>query len=81
LLTGTIFAALGTKPLSAILFAQVANGFLLPIVAIFLLVVMNRRELLGEYCNGPLANALGALVVLVTAGLGAVKLFGVFGLL
>jgi Mn2+/Fe2+ NRAMP family transporter len=81
LLIGTIFAALGTKPLTAILFAQVANGFLLPIVAVFLLVVMNRRALLGEYCNSPLANALGVGVVLVTAGLGIVKLLGVFGLL
>ncbi len=81
LLTGTVFAALGTKPLTAILFAQVANGFLLPVVAIFLLVVMNRQQLLGKYCNGPLANALGTLVVLVTTGLGAVKLLGVFELL
>ncbi|MBE9538152.1 MAG: Nramp family divalent metal transporter [Proteobacteria bacterium] len=81
LLSGTVFATLGTKPLTAILYAQVANGLLLPFVAVFLLVVMNRRELLGEYCNGPLANALGVLVVLVTAGLGLVKIFGVFGLL
>ena len=81
LLIGTVFAALGTKPLTAILFAQIANGFLLPIVAVFLLVVMNRRALLGEYCNGPLANALGFVVVLITAGLGIVKLLGVFGLL
>ena len=81
LLTGTVFAALGTKPLTAILFAQVANGFLLPVVAIFLLVVMNRTPLLGQYCNGRLANTLGALVVLVTTGLGAVKLLGVFTLL
>ena len=81
LLVGTVFAALGSKPLAAILFAQVANGFLLPIVAIFLLVVMNRRSLLGEHCNGPVANAMGLLVVLVAIGLGAVKLLGVFGLL
>lgn len=81
LLTGTVFAALGTKPLTAILLAQVANGFLLPIVAVFLLVVMNRRELLGKYCNGPFANGLGALVVLATSGLGITKLLGVFGLL
>src|SRR5690606_34855207 len=59
LLTGTTFAALGSKPLAAILFAQVANGFLLPIVAVFLLVVMNQRKLLGEFTNGPLANLLG----------------------
>ena len=81
LLTGTVFAALGTKPLTAILFAQAANGFLLPVVALFLLAVMNKKQLLGKYCNGLLANALGAVVVLITAGLGIVKLFGVFGLL
>jgi len=81
LLTGTLFAALGTKPLAAIILAQVANGFLLPIVAIFLLLVMNKRSILGEYCNGYLANFLGGLIVLVTAGLGSVKILGLFGLL
>ena len=81
LFSGTVFAALGSKPLTAILFAQVANGFLLPIVAIFLLVVMNKRQLLGEYCNGPLANTLGIAVVLIATGLGAVKLLRVFAIL
>lgn len=76
---GTAFAALGSKPLAAILFAQVANGLLLPVVAVFLLVVMNHRELLGEQVNGPVANALGVLVVAIATGLGAVKLLGVAG--
>ena len=79
LLCGTLFAALGTSPLAAILFAQAANGFLLPICAIFLLVVVNRREQLGEYVNGPLANLAGAVVVLVTLGLGGLKILRVFG--
>jgi manganese transport protein len=81
LLCGTVFAAIGTKPITAILFAQVANGFLLPVVAIFLLVVMNRRQLLGEHCNGILANILGVIVILVTTLLGAVKLLRVFDVL
>lgn len=81
LLCGTVFAAIGTKPITAIVFAQVANGFLLPVVAIFLLVVMNRRQLLGENCNGVLANILGVVVILITTLLGAVKLLGVFGVL
>ncbi|MBA6412823.1 Nramp family divalent metal transporter [Parahaliea sp. F7430] len=81
LATGTVFAALGSQPLAAILFAQVANGFLLPIVAIFLLVVMNQRQRLGEHVNGPVANTLGAFVVLVALGLGAVKLLQVAGLI
>lgn len=81
LFCGTLFAAVGTKPLVAIMFAQVANGFLLPVVAIFLLLVMNRRQLLGEYCNGLLANALGITVVVIATGLGAAKLLQVFELL
>ncbi|MDQ3611506.1 MAG: divalent metal cation transporter, partial [Actinomycetota bacterium] len=64
-------ALLGTSPLQAILFAQAANGVLLPIIAVFLLVVMNRGDLLGEHRNGPVANVLGGLVVLVATGLGA----------
>jgi NRAMP (natural resistance-associated macrophage protein)-like metal ion transporter len=79
LITGTVFAAMGSKPLTAIVFAQAANGFLLPFVAIFLLAVMNRRRLLGDYCNGPVANALGTVVVLTAIGLGGVKLAAVFG--
>jgi Mn2+/Fe2+ NRAMP family transporter len=80
LLTGTVFAALGTRPLTAILFAQAANGFLLPICAIFLLLEMNRERELGRYTNRPLSNLLGGLVVLVTLGLGGLKILQVLGL-
>ena len=81
LLTGTVFAAVGTKPLLAILFAQAANGFLLPICAVFLLIVMNREKILGTYRNSPLSNGLGGAVVLVTLGLGGLKILKVFGVL
>ena len=67
---GTLVALIGYKPVSLILVAQVANGSLLPIVAIFLLVAMNRRSLLGDRVNGPVANILGGMVILVTLGLG-----------
>ena len=63
-------ALIGYKPISLILVAQVANGILLPIVAVFLLVAMNRRSLLGDRVNGPVANVLGGLVILITVGLG-----------
>jgi manganese transport protein len=72
LVMGTALAASGQKsPQATILFAQFANGLLLPLVAVFLLMAVNRRDLLGEYKNGLLANLIGVLVVLVTAGLGA----------
>ena len=79
LATGTVFAAVGTKPLLAILFAQAANGFLLPICAIFLLIVMNSEKILGTYRNTRFSNILGAAVVLVTVALGALKILKVFG--
>jgi Mn2+/Fe2+ NRAMP family transporter len=81
LVCGTLFAAMGTRPLAAIVFAQAANGFLLPVVAVFLLIVMNRRDLLGEYRNHLLTNLAGSLVVMIAIGLGAVKLLRVFSVL
>jgi Mn2+/Fe2+ NRAMP family transporter len=63
-------ALLGIRPVELILVAQVANGLLLPVVATFLLITMNRKSVLGAHTNGPLRNALGLLVVLIAAFLG-----------
>ena len=73
---GVVVAGAGFKPLPAILFAQATNGLLLPIIAIFLLIVMNKSKALGEFRNGLWSNLAGALVVSVVVGLGAYKLFG-----
>ena len=63
-------ALLGIRPVELILVAQVANGLLLPIVATFLLITMNRKSVLGEHTNGPIRNAFGLIVVLIAAFLG-----------
>ncbi|TGD73919.1 divalent metal cation transporter [Mangrovimicrobium sediminis] len=81
LAVGVLFAMLGSSPVAAILFAQAANGLLLPGCALFLIALMNRRDVLGEYRNRLPSNLAGALVVGVTLALGGVKLLGVFGLL
>ncbi|ACT57876.1 Nramp family divalent metal transporter [Hirschia baltica] len=70
LATGVIFSVSGIKPISLILIAQTANGLLLPIIATFLLMVMNRKALLGQYANSLSSNIAGAIVLLVTLGLG-----------
>ncbi|MEJ2187727.1 MAG: Nramp family divalent metal transporter [Gemmatimonadota bacterium] len=76
---GVLFAATGVKPVPAILFAQVANGVLLPAVAVFLLLAVNDKRWMGTRVNGTLANVLGAAVVLVTLGLGARALWSALG--
>ena len=78
LISGLIFASLGIKPLLAILFAQAANGLLLPIIAIFLIWVMNQSKLLGEFKNGLMSNLIGGLVVLFVSLLGLYKLWSLF---
>lgn len=79
LAAGTVLAFLGQDPVAAIVFAQAANGILLPVVAVFLLVVTNRRDILGEHVNGVTANVLGTIVVLVAAGLGGYQIASALG--
>jgi manganese transport protein len=75
---GAAFAATGQRPLEAILLAQAANGLLLPVIAGFLLWVMNRREIMGSARNGWRANLAGGTVVLLAATLGATAIYRLF---
>ena len=70
---------LGIRPTELITIAQVANGLLLPIIAVFLLLAMNNRTLLGEHVNTLRANLLGGGVVAITFLLGARLILRVFG--
>ena len=81
ILVGVTFAIIGSSPTQAIVFAQAANGLILPIVAVFLLVVMNRRDLLGDHVNSTGANIVGGIVVLIAIGLGIRSLLSAFGVL
>lgn len=77
LIIGAVVCFMGIKPLTAILFAQASNGLLLPFIALFLLWVMNRQDILGDYTNGWLSNTFGGFIVLLVSGLGIYKLISV----
>lgn len=76
---GVVFSLVGASPIEAIVFAQVTNAILLPVVAVFLIYVMNDRELLGEYRNSTVQNVLGGIVTLVVVWLGIRTLLSVAG--
>ena len=80
LLTGIIIASLGFRPTALILFAQVANGLLLPILAIYLLWIVNDKALMGKYVNSKLINLFGVVVIIVTLILGLNSIFTAFGI-
>jgi len=69
LVVGALFAAVGLRPVPLILFAQVANGLLLPAVAVFLLLAVNDRARMGRWANARWMNVIGSGVVLVVLGL------------
>jgi Mn2+/Fe2+ NRAMP family transporter len=75
---GVTLALAGLQPVPAILFAQAANGILLPAVALFLLLAVNDRRWMGARANGWIANLTGGVVVLIAALLGARALQRVF---
>ena len=70
ILIGVVTSAIGFEPLEVILIAQALNGIILPIIAILIFVIINKKGLLGKYKNGPLMNVIGFLVVAVVSFLG-----------
>lgn len=76
LLTGLAFGLAEVRPIPAIILAQALNGLLLPFVAVFLLIVVNDRRLMGrDGVNGPLSNGALGVVVATTVLLGTLNVF------
>lgn len=78
---GIIFASIGFKSIEIIKFAQVANGLLLPLIAGFLIWIMNKSSILGSYKNSLLQNVISTIVLGVTLFLGMKSVLNVFNLI
>ena len=78
---GVVFSTVGFKSIEIIKFAQVANGLLLPIIAGFLLWIMNKASVLGEYRNSKLQNVVGIIILVTTICLGIKGILSVFKLI
>jgi NRAMP (natural resistance-associated macrophage protein)-like metal ion transporter len=66
-------------PLIGVMFvSQVVNGILLPFVLIFVLLLINRTDLMGDQVNGPIFNVIAwtssAVMILLTLALVATSL-------
>jgi NRAMP (natural resistance-associated macrophage protein)-like metal ion transporter len=59
----------GLPLLKVILISQVANGILLPFVLAFMLILINRERLMGEYRNGLWGNAIAGATSLIMVAL------------
>jgi Mn2+/Fe2+ NRAMP family transporter len=57
----------GYNPITMLVYSQVLNGIFTPILIIFLLMICNRKKLMGNYRNGFWTNLLGILTALFMA--------------
>lgn len=62
------------------LWSQVLNGLLLPVVLICMILLVNKKEIMGQYVNKPLNNIISWTTIIVLIGLSVtllvMKLFG-----
>ena len=59
----------GFPLLRVMYWSQVGNGILLPFVLIFMLRLINNKDIMGEFTNGKIFNAIAWLTVLVVIAL------------
>jgi Mn2+/Fe2+ NRAMP family transporter len=87
IVTGAVLVLYPSAPLILIMYlSQVANGILLPFVLIFMLKLINDRELMGDHVNSKAFNGIAwtttAVMIVLTAILVVVTVFpGLPGLL
>ncbi|MFA4985360.1 MAG: Nramp family divalent metal transporter [Candidatus Brocadiia bacterium] len=60
----------GINLFSIMLVSQIINGVLLPIIILFILLLVNDREIMGEYRNGPITNTI-SVIAMILVGIAA----------
>lgn len=76
LLFGAAVASLGLDPVAVIIFAQAANGLLLPVITIYLVWLVNQKSVMGKFTNSFILNLVTIPVLMLIFGLSSYKLIG-----
>jgi Mn2+/Fe2+ NRAMP family transporter len=66
---GAVLLIPGLPLVKIAVLSQVVNGIVLPFVLIFMLLLINKKELMGEYVNSRVFNAVAWLTTFVMIGL------------
>jgi Mn2+/Fe2+ NRAMP family transporter len=74
LVIGAIIALLPGNLVELVINAQVLNGFITPVLLTYVLILANRRSVLGRAANGPVFRAVATVCVAVVAVLSAAVL-------
>lgn len=78
LIVGIISSSTGFKSIQVIQFAQVANGILLPVIAGFLIWIVSKNSVLGEFRNTKAQTYFAIIILIITLFLGTKSILSVF---
>jgi len=79
IIIGAAIILIPNAPLISItLWSQVANGLLLPVVLICMVLIVNNKEVMGKYVNNRVQNIFGWTTITVLIGLSATLLVASF---
>ncbi|GGI03901.1 MULTISPECIES: Nramp family divalent metal transporter [Mammaliicoccus] len=71
---GIITSSLGFEPLEVLLIAQALNGIILPLIAVLIFIILNKKNMMGKFANGIVLNIIGLFVVITVSFLGIYSL-------
>jgi Mn2+/Fe2+ NRAMP family transporter len=76
LFSGGLILIPGAPLIQIMLVSQVVNGVLLPFVLIFILMLINKKDLMGTYVNGRINNWVSwtSVVVLIVLSIALIGL-------
>ncbi len=63
LIIGVMVASMGWKPILVIRVAQIANGLLLPLIVIFIIWLINKKQVMGNHANSLVQNILSCIIL------------------
>src|SRR6266481_3006127 len=73
---GAVVLIPGLPLIKIAVFSQVVNGAVLPFVLIFMLLLINKKELMGEFVNKPTFNIIAWATTVIMIGLTALLVLG-----
>ena len=73
---GAVILMPGIPLVKITIFSQVVNGAVLPFVLIFMLLLINKKELMGEYVNKRTFNIIAWATTVIMIGLTALLVYG-----
>ena len=65
LITGFIFAIFKIDPIIALYYSQVLDGMLAPFIVILIIIIANRKSIMGKYVNNWFENIFSILSVII----------------